>query len=213
MIISGGSRTNWRYFARHLTNAKDNDRVEVVELRGLGADSVFEGFREMHEIARFTRCGNFFYHADINPREDDPMTREQAVIAADWLQKNLGLEGQPRIMVEHVKDGRQHWHIAVLRIDMDSLKAIPDSHNFKVHAQTARELEREFGHTPLRDILVAEELRPERRPKNWEKLRSSDAAVARGRQRQGVRGGARRRRLRAVPRRPAGFLHHRPGRA
>ncbi len=177
MIISGGSRTNWRYFAKHLTNAKDNDRVDVVELRGVAADSVFEAFREMHEIARFTRCDNFFYHADINPREGDSMTREQAVIAADALQKNLGLEGQPRIMVEHVKDGRQHWHIAVLRIDMDTLTAIPDSHNYKVHAETSRELERAFGHAPVRDILVGQDRRPERRAKNWEKLRGSKAGI------------------------------------
>jgi hypothetical protein len=177
MIISGGSRANWRYFARHLTNAKDNDRVEVIELRGLAADSVFEAFREMDEIARWTRCGNFFYHGDINPREGDSMTREQAVIAADRLQKNLGLEGQPRIMVEHVKEGRQHWHIAVLRIDMDTLTAISDSHNYKIHAQTSRELEREFGHAPVRDILIGEDQRPERRPKNWEKLRGGKSGL------------------------------------
>jgi hypothetical protein len=177
MIISGGSRANWRYFAKHLTNTKDNDRVEVVELRGLAADSVFEGFREMDEVARWTRCANFFYHADINPREDDPMTREQAVIAADRLQEKLGLEGQPRIMVEHVKDGRQHWHIAVLRIDMDTLTAIPDSHNYKIHAETSRELEREFGHEPVQNILVGQEQRPERRPKNWEKLRGGKSGL------------------------------------
>ena len=177
MIISGGSRANWRYFAKHLTNAKDNDRVEVIELRGLAADTVFEGFREMDEIARFTRCGNFFYHADINPRDDDPMTREQAIEAADRLQENLGLEGQPRIMVEHVKDGRQHWHVAILRIDMDTMTAIPDSHNYKIHAATSRELEKEFGHAPVRDILVGEERRPDRRPKNWEKLRGGKTGI------------------------------------
>ena len=53
MIISGGSRANWRYFAKHLVNGKQNELVEVVELRGLAADSVFEAFREMDEIARW----------------------------------------------------------------------------------------------------------------------------------------------------------------
>ena len=177
MIISGGSRANWKYFAGHLTNTKENERVEVIELRGFAGDTVLDAFREMHDIARLTKCGNFFYHADINPREDDPMTREEAIEAADTLQENLGLEGQPRMLVEHVKDGRLHWHVAILRIDTDSMTAIPDSHNYKVHTQTSRELERRLGHAPVQDILIGEGKRPERRPKNWEKLRGGKSGL------------------------------------
>jgi hypothetical protein len=74
MIISGGSRCNWRFFARHLTNSRENDEVRVTEVRGLTSQTVLEALREMDAVASGTRCKNFFYHANINPRYGETLT-------------------------------------------------------------------------------------------------------------------------------------------
>jgi hypothetical protein len=97
MFISGRSRTNWRFFAKHLTNAKDNERGRLVVIRGLAADNVLDGFRQMEAVASGTRCKNLFYHADLTPRKDEQLTPEQRERAADLAEKNLGLDGQPRM--------------------------------------------------------------------------------------------------------------------
>lgn len=179
MIISGGSRCNWRFFAKHLTNARDNERVGLVEVRGLAADNVLEAFREMDALATGTRCKNFFYHADLNPRQDERLTPEQWEQAADVLEAKLGLEGHSRIIVEHEKEGRTHRHVIWSRIDVDSMTAVSDSRNYARHEEAARELEQAFGQPPVAGVhgRDRDDKRPERRPKNWETFRGNKSGL------------------------------------
>jgi phosphoheptose isomerase len=58
MIINGGSRCNAQFFAKHLTNGEENERVTLCEIRNLAAQTVAEAFREMEAIAMGTRCRN-----------------------------------------------------------------------------------------------------------------------------------------------------------
>lgn len=179
MIISGGSRSNWRFFAKHLTNGKDNERVNVIEFRGLASENVLEAFREMDALASGTQCKNFFYHADINPREHEHLSPEQWESSVDRLEKNLGLDGHSRFVVEHEKEGRTHRHVIWSRIDVDSMTAVSDSRNYAIHERTARALETEFDHAAVRSTLTrdAKDKRPERRPKNWETFRGNKSGV------------------------------------
>jgi hypothetical protein len=179
MIISGGSRSNWRFFAKHLTNAKDNERVSVEEIRGVSGDNVLDALREMDAVASGTRCENFFYHADLNPRAEEHLNPEQWGRAVDILEKQLGFEGQPRIVVEHVKHGREHRHIIWSRIDTDSMTALPDSLTYQKHDRASREIEAELGLEPVASVLVKdrETARPERRPKNWETFRGTKSGI------------------------------------
>lgn len=179
MIISGGSRSNWRFFSKHLMNGKDNERVSTVEFRGVAGENVLDALREMDALASGTRCKNFFYHADINPREDEHLTPEQWERAVDTLENNLGLEGHSRFIVEHEKAGRTHRHIIWSRIDVDTMTAVSDSQNYAAHELTARALEREFGQegvTGAHNRDTAEK-RPERRPKNWETFRGNKSGI------------------------------------
>jgi hypothetical protein len=178
MIISGGSRCNWRFFAKHLVRTDENERVKVAEVRGLAGETPLEALREMDALASGSRCKNFFYHANINPREGELLSADQWEQAVDTLEKNLGLEGQSRLVVEHEKNGRIHRHVIWSRINPDTLTAIPDSHNFAKHAATSRELEREFALVPVKSVLVEPEgPRPERRPKNWETFRGHKSGI------------------------------------
>jgi hypothetical protein len=171
IIINGGSNCAGGWWAKHLENGDKNDRIELIELAGLTADTVPDAFREMQGLAAGTRCKNFFYQANINPREDEHLTPEQWREAVDQLEKNLGLAGQPRFVIEHEKKGRTHRHVIWSRIDVENARAIPDSLTAVIHERTSRELEKKFGLEPGKSILLPdrEDDRPDRGPRKWEK--------------------------------------------
>jgi hypothetical protein len=179
MIISGGSRCNWRFFAGHLMNDRQNGYVRVAEVRGLTSDTVLDALREMDAIASGTRCKNFFYHCNINPRYGEELTPEQWEQAADTLEQNLGLTGHARFVVEHDKNGRIHRHIIWCRIDPDTMTAVSDSFTAPIHERTSRELEQAFGLEPVESVLTRdrEKERPERRPRNWETFRGNSSGI------------------------------------
>ena len=178
MIINGGSRSNGRYFAGHLMRADENERVQVVEMRGLAADTLPEAFREMHGLAS-AECKNYFYHANLNTRVDEHLTPEQWDHAVDALEHELNLDGHARFVVEHEKDGRTHRHVVWSRIDPDTLTATSDSNNYAAHERAARALEVEFGHEAVRGVHAERDgkARPERRPKAWETFRGHESGI------------------------------------
>ncbi|HEX3983910.1 MAG TPA: relaxase/mobilization nuclease domain-containing protein, partial [Acidisoma sp.] len=145
MVIKGGARGDGAGLAAHLLRMDTNERAEVLELRGVAAADLDGGLREMEAVASGTRCKRPLYHASINTDPGEHLTDEQRAMAIDRLEAKLGLTGQPRAVVEHVKEGREHVHVVWSRIDLDHMRAIPDSHNYRKHEEAARELEREFG--------------------------------------------------------------------
>jgi hypothetical protein len=173
MIIKGGSRSARAFFARHLMNENDNDRVRVVGFQGFAHEDVDDAFRDMEAVAKYTNCKNFFYHASMSPGQDERLTDAQWERAVDTLEKNLGLEGQSRIVFEHEKHGRVHRHVVWSRIDLDTMKARPDSLTYAKHEQSAREIEKQCELQPLASVLVKDrELpRPRRRSRDWEGFR------------------------------------------
>jgi hypothetical protein len=179
MIINGGSRKNGGFFAKHLMRADENERVSVVEIRGLASENIRDAFHEMKAIASGTRCTNYFYHANVNTRADEQLTPEQWMHAVDTLERTLGLVDQPRFVVEHAKEGRTHQHIIWSRIDADSMTAISDSLTYRKHETAARELEETFNHEPVASVLVKDRQtqRPERNPADWETFRAAASDI------------------------------------
>jgi hypothetical protein len=179
MIIKGGSRKNGRFFARHLANAKDNERVQFVEFRGFAQEDIGSAFRAMETVARGTRCKNYFYHADLNPREGERLTEDQWTAAVDTLERNLGLTGQPRFVVEHEKEGRVHRHVVWQRVDVDTMTARPDSLTYAKHEAAARQIEQDCELEPVHSVLVKdrEGPRPQRRAKDFEGFRGSQTGL------------------------------------
>jgi hypothetical protein len=179
MIVSGGSRSNWRFFSKHLMKSEENERVQIVEMRGLAADDIREAFREMDALASGTRCKNFFYHANINPRANEMLTPEQWEQAIDTLEAELGLTDHSRFVVEHEKDGRTHRHVVWSRIDPEKMTAVSDSNNYAAHERAARQLEQAFGHEAVLGAHDREpdRERPDRRPDNWETFRGHESGI------------------------------------
>src|SRR5439155_11414691 len=66
--------------------------------------------------------------------------------AVDTLETELGLSGQPRAVVLHEKNGRQHVHVVWQRTDIDTMTLVSDSNNYRAHERVSMALEQEFGH-------------------------------------------------------------------
>lgn len=180
MIIKGDAAGSVAFWSKHLMRDDTNTRAEVVEISGLLAEDLPSALKEMESIADQSRCrGNFMYQANINPREDEHLTPEQWKEAVDTLEKNLGLEGHQRVVVEHEKDGRIHRHVVWNRVDVETLRVTDIGGNYYTHERTARELEKRFGLEPTQSLHGErrEEGRPERTPELWEQRAASRSHI------------------------------------
>lgn len=179
MIINGGDRRASGFFAWHLGNAEKNENVLLSDIRGLASKDIQGCFQEMETVASGTRCKNWFYHANLNPCEDEQLTVEQWAWAIDRLEKELGLEGHARFVVEHEKKGRTHRHVVWSRIDTDKMRAVNIAHNYRKHEQVSRAVERKFGLEKVQNVFKPEREgeRPERRPEAWETFRGQEKGL------------------------------------
>jgi hypothetical protein len=177
MIISGGSRCDWKYWAKHLTKNEENERVHIAEIKGLASHTVHDALHEMSLLALGSRAVNFIYHADINPREEERLSPEEWDEAVDRLERNLGLEGHSRIVVEHEKEGRVHRHVVWNRIDPDRMTVVSDYRDWIKHQATSRELEAAFGLEPVNGVIGPDGKRVKRRAKNYETRRGKETGL------------------------------------
>ncbi len=179
MIIKGGARAGAASLAAHLQRLDTNEKLHVMEVRGLAGRTVEQALREMEALGSAVRCKAPLYHASISPRADEILTPEQWGRAVDRLESELGLTGQPRLVVAHVKEGRAHLHAVWSRIDLDKMRAVSDSWNYAKHELAARALEREFGLSRIQGAHVEREgkPRPERTPAAAEMMQSDRSAI------------------------------------
>jgi hypothetical protein len=184
VIIEGGSYSCGWWWAKHVKNAETNECVQIMEVEGLSGETVEEFFKQMHAASKGTHCTNYFEQWNINVPAHEHLTDEQWQEAHEIARKNHHLDGQPFFRIRHSKRDEQgnlriHEHCFTSRIDLDAMKAIPDSLTAKIREQTSRELEEKYGLTPVKSVLVAdrEEPRPERRAKKWERFRGAESGI------------------------------------
>jgi hypothetical protein len=171
MVIKGKSVAGATRVAAHLERTDTNEQMHVLELRDVAAGDLRGALCEMEAVASACpNCQRPFYHASINTRAGERLTPEQREQAIDRLEKELGLTGQPRVVVMHEKKDRQHFHIVWSRIDLENMRTISDSHNYRRHEIVARELERAFGHERVQGAHIERDgkPRPERTPSHAE---------------------------------------------
>jgi hypothetical protein len=149
MIIKGRARGRSAQLASHLLRSDQNERIQVYECRGTVAQDVHGALGEMETLGALSRSKRPLYHASISPQPDHPLSREQIDFAVDLLEAKLGLQGRPRVVVQHRKQGREHTHVVWSRIDTERGRAISDSCNYARHEEAARQLEKAFGHAPV----------------------------------------------------------------
>ncbi|MEI4195902.1 relaxase/mobilization nuclease domain-containing protein [Roseovarius sp. E0-M6] len=144
MILKGSARSGGSDLATHLLNAYDNERVELADIRGTIADDLHGAFAEFEAVASGTKAQKPLYSLSVNPSE--PLTREQYIEAVEAIENKLGLTGQPRAVVFHIKDGREHCHVVWSRIDGAEMKAIHMAHDRRKLCDMAVHLAEQYGH-------------------------------------------------------------------
>ena len=67
MILKAAERGGGAQLARYLLAMRDNDHVELHEVRGFVSDDLLSAFREADAIAKGTHCENYLFSASLNP--------------------------------------------------------------------------------------------------------------------------------------------------
>lgn len=123
MILEGNQRGGAKNLALHLMK-RENEHIEVYQIKGFASRTVMGALNEAYAISRGTECKKFLYSLSLNPPPTEKVTTQDFVKAIDMAAKDLGLVGQPRVIVFHEKEGRQHCHCVWHRIDTEQMKAI-----------------------------------------------------------------------------------------
>ncbi|WP_084794178.1 relaxase/mobilization nuclease domain-containing protein [Pseudoponticoccus marisrubri] len=124
MILKGSQRGNAAKLARHLMNERDNEHVELHELRGFVSDEqLLDALLEAQAVAKGTRCQQHLFSLSLNPPTDERVDVEHFETAIEMVEQQLGLDGHPRAIVFHEKEGRRHAHAVWSRIDSETMTA------------------------------------------------------------------------------------------
>ncbi|MEM8851513.1 MAG: hypothetical protein AAGE03_15960 [Pseudomonadota bacterium] len=126
--------------ARHLLNLRDNDHVTVYGVEGFVSDDVARAFAEAEAISSGTKYKNCLFVLSLNPPPDAqvPVAMFEDTIAS--VEKRLGLEGQPRAVMFHEKNGRRHAPAVWSRIYADTMTAINLPHCKRKLVDLSRDL-------------------------------------------------------------------------
>lgn len=123
MILKGSQRGNAAQLARHLLNLRENEHVELHELRGFSSDGLLDALNEAEAIAKGTRCKQCLFSLSLSPPPGVAVDVATFETAIEMVEMRLGLEGQPRAIVFHEKEGRRHAHAVWPRIDHETMIA------------------------------------------------------------------------------------------
>lgn len=123
MILKGSQRGGGAQLGMHLLKTEENEHVEVHEVRGFVSESVLGAMKEAQAISKGTRCRQYLFSLSLSPPQTEAVRAEVFEKALDAIEDKLGLNGQPRIVVFHEKEGRRHCHAVWSRIDAEKMTA------------------------------------------------------------------------------------------
>ena len=140
MIIVASQRAGAYALADHLLNDRDNDHVELHDVRGFVADDLRGALTEAYAVSKGTQCKQYLFSVSLSPPQEAYVEIEAFENAAKRIEEKLGLTDQPRAIVFHEKEGRRHAHVVWSRIDADSMTAINLPHFKTKLKELSREL-------------------------------------------------------------------------
>ena len=124
------------------------------------AENLSGALREAYALAQGTRCRQFLFSLSLNPPPNEIVPVRDFEKAIDAIERKLGLEGQPRAVVFHEKDGRRHAHCVWSRIEPQAMKAIDLPHYKLKLRDMSRELYLEHGWRMPRGLMDSRERDP-----------------------------------------------------
>lgn len=145
MILKAKERGDAPQLARYLMSMRDNEHVELHDVRGFISNDLAGAFSEADAIAKGTRCKNYLFSMSLNPPAGEKVRTEDFELAIERIEEKLCLENQPRAVVFHEKDGRRHAHVVWSRIDSERMRALNMAHYKMKLRDVSRELFMEHG--------------------------------------------------------------------
>jgi len=147
MIIKSHIRGGYRAAADYLKEYGKNEKIRTVEISDPDAKNLDEAFHNMWTVASTTRAKKPLHHISINPMKDERLTDEQVLKIVKRCEEKYGYKpnDHQRVIVEHIKDGRQHFHVIWNRVNLTTGKVIWPGQHWLKSKQAAREMERELG--------------------------------------------------------------------
>lgn len=147
MIPFASQRGLGQDLATHLLNAQENEQIELAQVRGSIAMDLHGAFAEWElQAETLTNCRNYLYSLSVNPDPaQDRLSRDQYLDYIDRIEQALGLEGQPRALVFHIKHEREHAHIVWSRIDAMEGKAVHLAFDHEKLMRVTRQFARDHG--------------------------------------------------------------------
>jgi hypothetical protein len=180
MVIKGASRRNAAWWTRHLLKDKENDRVSLIETRGLIDSDLKSMMQEMKQVASLSgNCKNFMYIASFNPQAHEQLSEQQWERMLEIFEEERGIPAnQPRIVVEHEKKGRTHRHVIWQRTDLETMRAFADGLNPRICQEAAQKIELELGLERTPKSIDREKDKPKTQgPKSWEMYRGLKTGI------------------------------------
>jgi hypothetical protein len=112
----------------------------------------------MWAVASHSKVKKALHHISINPHKDERITDEQVLKIVERCEQKYGYKpaNHQRVIVEHIKDGRQHFHVIWNRVSLATGKAVWPGHHWKKSKQASREMEKELG---LRRVVARRMMR------------------------------------------------------
>lgn len=160
MILKGSQRGGGQDLAVHLMRTDENEHVELCELRGFAASDLRGAFKEAEAISRGTKCRQYLFSVSLSPPQGEAVPLSVFQEAIQRIEERVGLEGQPRAIVFHEKEGRRHAHCVWSRIDAETMTARPLPFFKRNLMKVARDLYLENGWTMPRGLENAAERNP-----------------------------------------------------
>jgi hypothetical protein len=157
MILKASQRGGARQLASHLTNEKDNQHVELYDLRGFISNDLSGALSEAHSISKATQCKQFMFSISLSPPSHEDVPPEVFESTLKRIEVEFGMEDQPRALVFHEKDARRHMHAVYSRIDTNQMKAVNLPFFKNKMQEISREVFLEQGWKVPRGLMQAQE--------------------------------------------------------
>lgn len=162
MIIKASSRGGSTQLGLHLLKT-ENEQVEIYEVSGFVSETVIGAMKEAQAMAMGTKCKKFLFSISLNPPDTENVRLDVFEGAVAKIEERLGLEGQPRMVVFHEKEGRRHAHVVWSRIDAETMTAKRMDYYKTKLQKISRELYIENGWKMPRGLMA----HGERDPRNF----------------------------------------------
>ncbi|MDE1902116.1 MAG: relaxase/mobilization nuclease domain-containing protein [Alphaproteobacteria bacterium] len=147
MIIKSHIRGGYRAAADYLKEVGKNEQIRLVQISDPDARNLDEAFHNMWTVACNSKVKKPLHHISINPFKDERLTDEQVLKIIERAEQKYGYKPNEhqRVIVEHILNGRQHFHVMWNRVSLKTGKAVWPGEHWKKSKQVCREMEKELG--------------------------------------------------------------------